>query len=270
MKRNMWFIMITVVTIFCVTGGTFYHLGSGWMAGGTHYGRGTAEQDIQLEAFTGIDVEADLIDLSITEGDSYHLQYQYKEGCVPEYKVKDGTLVITQELPFRRSGGWHGNDKCSLSVTVPVGADLDAIDIQTSIGDIYIGEVSASQCEIENDLGDCTIEKSSFGSFDVYSALGDTKVSDTDLGDASMDDDMGDIVVERCTFDDLEIDASAGNVRVDTEQDLNGYQLDLGTSLGNVTVNGSHEGTSYFQRGDGKGSLRLWADMGNVKLDHGK
>lgn len=260
MKRSVWITIITIITVCCVIGGTFYHIfrhGTGFFGHG-----GTGKTSLELEAFNVVKVDANLMDVTVTAGDQFYLDCEYTDGLEPLYEVKNGTLTIKQRA--YHTWGVH-NAECSLSLTIP--EQMDSIDVHTALGNIRLEGISASECELLSNLGNCTLKKCSFAESDLTTNLGEISVSDTSLGEAEMNNDMGEIELDACTFGDLSITAAMGSVTVDAAQGLDGYEMDLEADMGSVYVNNRSEGTKYHQSGKDK-ELEIETSMGSIRLTY--
>lgn len=263
MKKNVWIILITIITVCCMAGGIFYHLG---VRGSRIWGRGkTTDTSTALEAFDKIDVDAELMDVTITEGERFYLSCAYSNGLEPVYEVKEGMLTIRQQ-PYR-SWGIHSTGHCSLTLTIPAGTALDAVEVQTALGNVYTEKIIASKCELQSNMGNCSAQDCSFDEADLNTNLGEVFVKNTSLGEAKANSDMGTIKVEASTFDSLDVTASMGDIKVDSAQKLDEYDMELTTEMGSVRVNNRDEGTKYHQSGDA-GELELDTSMGSIRLTY--
>ncbi|MDE6622721.1 MAG: DUF4097 domain-containing protein [Lachnospiraceae bacterium] len=264
MKRSVWITIITIITVCCVTGGTFFHVFRHGMGLFGHGGTTTADSD--LEAFDTLNVDANLMDVTITAGEQFYLSCEYSEGLEPVYEVKNGTLTIKQRSYWNQKWGVN-NSQCSLTLTIPEQTAMNKIDVHTALGNIQLEGISASECELLSNLGNCTLKKCSFDESHLTTNLGEISVRDTSLGKAEMNNDMGEIELKTCTFGDLSITASMGGVKVDAAQDLDGYDIELEADLGSVHVNNRSEGTKYHQSGK-DGELEIDTSMGSIELTY--
>ena len=261
MKRSVWITIITIITICCVIGGTFYHVfrhGIGLFGHG-----GTENISLEPEAFDMIKVDVNLMDVTILAGEQFYLNCEYSDGLEPVYEVKNKTLTIKQRAYSSKWG--VNNAHCSLSLTIPT--QMNSIDVHTALGNINLEGISASECSLLSNLGNCTLKKCSFVESDLTTNLGEISVRDTSLGRAKVKNDMGEISLDTCTFGDLGITASMGSVSVDAAQDLDGYDMELEADLGSVHVNNSNEGTKYHQKGDA-GELEIDTSMGSIRVTY--
>ncbi|MDE7322573.1 MAG: DUF4097 domain-containing protein [Lachnospiraceae bacterium] len=268
MKKNIWMAVLTVITACCVVGGTFHYYGIFGFRNGFRFGEGRlTSADSDLEAFYAVNVDADMIDLSIESGEKFYLNGRYTDGLMFEYEVKDGILYIKQRLPKKALWGGMRSESCNVTLTVPEGKVMDFLDIRTAMGNIDVEGITSSDCEVQTSMGNCTFDECNFDEADICTNMGEITVKDTHLGEAELDNDMGTIIVERSTFDNLSADNSMGDISIDAEQNLDKCQIELESGMGNVKVNGHNEGTKYRQTGDA-GKLEASTSMGSLKLNY--
>lgn len=258
MRRSVWIALITVVTVCCVAGGTFYHV--------FRFGSGKVNDvSTGLEDFDAVSVDASLMEVTVTAGERFYLSGEYTDGLEPVYEIKNGTLTIRQRA-YRNNWGVN-NARCSLTLTIPEQAAMDVVDVHTALGNIRLEGILASKCELQSNLGNCVIKKCSFGESDFTTNLGEITVSDTDLGKSEVNNDMGEVDIDDCTFADLDITAAMGGVSVDSAQTLDGYEMELEADLGSVHVNSRNEGTKYHQSGNA-GELEVSTNMGSIRVTY--
>lgn len=97
--------------------------------------------------------------------------------------------------------------------------------------------------------------------------MGEIIVKDTELGESEVDNDMGSIQIEGCTFQNLSADNAMGDTSINVNQNLDNFEIELETEMGEVRVNDQNEGTKYRQSGDA-GKLEASASMGNIRLHY--
>ena len=80
--------------------------------------------------------------------------------------------------------------------------------------------------------------------------------------------DMGDVDLSGALAGEIEVNANLGTVRIDSQLPRGAYALDLGTDMGNLTVDGERVGADSigpsFQQEEGENSLHVRADMGDI------
>ena len=129
MKRNVYLILITVITILCIIAGTGYHLVrfglsvaeglpsfsefieaiSDWDDDGddsddsddnddSDNGISTSVDASQknLDAFSSINADLNVVDLTIQRGNTFSITCKASKKLTPEYKVENNCLTITQ------------------------------------------------------------------------------------------------------------------------------------------------------------------------------
>ena len=278
MKRNVYLILITVITILCIIAGTGYHLVrfglsvaeglpsfsefieaiSDWDDDGddsddsddnddSDNGISTSVDASQknLDAFSSINADLNVVDLTIQRGNTFSITCKASKKLTPEYKVENNCLTITQYAKAHNALG--RNKKCSVTITV---ADtLTDLKLHTNVGDVDLSGLNVLALDLRADVGDidlenCTLETSTLGA------------------------NVGDIDLEDCTFTSMEITSNVGDVDLDCKEDLSGYHIELGTGVGDVNVNDTYCHRSYSNQGDSSHSLTISNDTGDISLTY--
>ncbi len=268
MRKNIWMAVLTIITICCVIGGTFYHTGIFGLRGGFRFGENRATSaSSDLEAFRGINVDADMMNLSIESGNRFYLDGKYTDRLKFEYEVKDETLYVKQRSSRMDFWGRSMNEDCNVTLTVPQNTTIDFIEAKVAMGNINIENIASLDCEAMTNMGNCTLEKCSFSKADIDTNMGEITIKDTALGEAEIDNDMGTIRMEHCIFQNLKADNSMGEIYIDADQNLDQYEIEFKAEMGNVRVNGQSQGTKYRQSGN-SGKLEASTSMGSVIVEY--
>ena len=256
MKRNVYLILITVITILCIIAGTGYHL--------VRFGLSVAEglpffsefieaisdwddddddsddnddsdngistsvdaSQKNLDAFSSINADLNVVDLTIQRGNTFSITCKASKKLTPEYKVENNCLTITQYAKAHNALG--RNKKCSVTITV---ADtLTDLKLHTNVGDVDLSGLNVLALDLRADVGD--------------------------------------IDLEDCTFTSMEITSNVGDVDLDCKEDLSGYHIELGTGVGDVNVNDTYCHRSYSNQGDSSHSLTISNDTGDISLTY--
>lgn len=253
MKKNVYLIILTVVTVLCVIIGSCYHI-VGWGVSFLSHlpfvssseresaGQVIDKNGVDLDAFDTIEVDTDVAELNLISGDTYSISISASKKLVPEYEVSDGTLTIKHTTHVHNL---IGTKKCKITVTVPEA--LDTIDISSAVGDVTLTDIEANEVTLSADVGDLNINSCNFQSVAI-----DANVGDTDL--------------QNIVFTDMEITSDVGEVDISTG-DLNGYEIDLETDIGEVDVNNRNYRKNYYADGSGTGRLSVSNSTGDIDLD---
>ena len=243
MKRNVYLILITVITILCIIAGTGYHL--------VRFGLSVAEglpffsefieaisdwdddgdDSNDKDAFSSINADLNVVDLTIQRGNTFSITCKASKKLTPEYKVENNCLTITQYAKAHNALG--RNKKCSVTITV---ADtLTDLKLHTNVGDVDLSGLNVLALDLRADVGDIDLEN---------------------------------CTLEDCTFTSMEITSNVGDVDLDCKEDLSGYHIELGTGVGDVNVNDTYCHRSYSNQGDSSHSLTISNDTGDISLTY--
>lgn len=266
MKRNVYLILITVITILCIIAGTGYHLVrfglAAWSEGLASFSEfieaisnwddddSDDNDDVDasqknLDAFSSINADLNVVDLTIQRGNTFSITCKASKKLTPEYKVENNCLTITQYAKAHNAFG--RNRKCSVTITV---ADtLTDLKLHTNVGDVDLSGLNVLALDLRADVGDIDLENCT-------------------LETSTLDANVGDIDLEDCTFTSMEITSNVGDVDLDCKEDLSGYHIELGTGVGDVNVNDTYCHRSYSNQGDSSHSLTISNDTGDISLTY--
>lgn len=259
MNKQIYLIILTVVTVVCILFGSCYHI-IGWGASfvrrflpiiqdeaiGSWNATELTESEntsINLEDFTAISVDASVMSLTIRPGARASVTWRCSKKLEPRCEVKDGTLFIKQDKIKR-----FGNNKCSVTLTVPSDVSYREIGIDVSVGDIEIENLEGERLVIDANVGDIDLTNLSFADIDL-----DSNVSDVDI--------------ENCRFDRLKAESNVGDIDVESTEDLSDYTINLDTSIGSVSCNDRSYRRSFSQTGTSGKSITINTNTGDIDLD---
>lgn len=282
MKKTLYLTILAIVTVICIIIGSVYHI-SGWFSGSWFGGHGIIGNILNvvtnnsgnpkldhsrvtysenLDAFDKIEIDTDVMDITINTGDSYHLEYDCVAYLEPEVSVKDKTFHLEQ-----LSKWWGSNNKCSMNLTVPSGTVLNDTYISSDVGNVKIYNIESEHATLEVNVGDITLESCKFVSSDITGDVGNINVNTSNLGDSTIENDTGNIEVDLCEFEDIDIYNDIGNVDLNTNTDLSNYEIDLSTDLGSIKYNGEKQKKYYHQSAVSTSNtynIEIETDVGNI------
>lgn len=281
MKRNTYLTILSVVTALCVIGGSIYHLShdiwfgddNGWGLFSSrfshldHNNDSRVRNSISLEDFESIQINSRVLDITIQTGDTCQADYDCTERLVPDIKVQDHMLTITQS----KVSTLGNNNHCTLTLTIPAGTKITKADIQCDVGDIQISGISADSLTGDIDTGECLIKDCSFDQIKLTADVGDIIVDDCHLGNSSgtIDANIGDINLTNCSFTNLAITNDTGDISLKKCPALSEYMLAFSTDIGDVTLNGKSQKKKFSQEGNdfsGTKKLTIENDCGDITV----
>ena len=254
MKKNIYLTVIWIVTIFCIIGGSFYHI-MGWgedffedFGLGSSLKGKTYTYNDAVDAFNSISLDIDLSEVNIVTGDKYGLSYECTKNVVPDFQVEDGTLCIIQNSKNPHFPRRNGNDNCIITITVPKETELSRISGGCDLGDVEFTGLTVDEIDIECNMGQAVITDVTASSITCACALGNCEISG-------------------CSFDNLTVDNDLGNIEVYSKNPLTDYTMDLSVSMGGIEVDGEDYGTRYKQKGDKDKNIKLTNSMGSIEIE---
>ena len=281
MKKNIYLIILTLVTVICIIGGTCYHL-VGWgvsflshlpfasfysdsddtESSGTTLSTGT----VLLPSFNTVKIDSKVMNLSIEKGDDYSIQCDTTEKLNPKYEIKDNTLIVSQKQKIKVHN-FMKNPKCSVHITIPEDTTLELINIDGATGDISLSNLDVTTLKIDNSVGDVKMDNCKIASIGIDTSTGDVKLNDCEANEIDVDTSVGDTVIKDNIFEKLYVDGSVGDVKVSSSKDLSDYAYDLDTSIGDVSINGVSHKKEYQQKGTG-GKITVDNSTGDISITY--
>lgn len=247
MKRTIYLISISLVTIVCVAFSVTRDFGFGgfeW-AGSAGWRENKVDYTV-IDKFDRIAVDGAAMGIEIRRNavNEYAVEYRYNSKYEPHYSVSNGSLNIVQKGKTNRLR----NPKCEMIIMVPSDARLELIDVRLDIADIKISGIYAKE-------------------YNIDAALGDIKLENTDFDKAEINANLGDVSLEDCSFKNLRIDENLGDVDVKSSRNISDYSFDLQIDLGEISVNGKNYSRGY--RYDGKdGSIIISNNLGDISVEY--
>ena len=281
MKKNVYLIILTLITIICIVGGTCYHL-VGWgvsflshLPFASFYsdsddtessGTTLSTDTVSLPSFNTVKIDSKVMNLSIEKGDDYSIQCDSTEKLNPKYEIKDNTLIVSQKQKIKIHN-FMNTQKCSVHITIPEDTTLELINVDGATGDINLSNLDVTTLKIDNSVGDVKMDDCKTDSIDIDTSTGDVKLNGCEANEINVDTSVGDTVIKDIIFEKLYVDGSVGDVKVSSSKDLSGYAYDLDTSIGDVSINGVSHKKEYQQKGTG-GKITVDNSTGDISITY--
>ena len=253
MKKNVYLTVLAIVTVICILFGSIYHIiGFGldvfdaliMSDSDDDNSREKISMDpVELETFTNISIDADLMDLTLETGNGYRISYRCNKKMTPEYRVESDTLYITQS-PASPLGN---NNQCTVVVTVPA-------------------DVLLSMVSIDLDLGDVDLDSIKTQSLDLTARLGDVDLEHCELGSSTVSANLGDVDLDDCGFTNLDVTVDMGDLYVNSSAALSDHTIEAEIDMGELEINGNTYRNKFSQAGQNGYTVSLRSHMGDVEL----
>lgn len=281
MKKNVYLIILMLITIICIVGGTCYHL-VGWgvsflshLPFASFYsdsddtessGTTLSTDTVSLPSFNTVKIDSKVMNLSIEKGDDYSIQCDSTEKLNPKYEIKDNTLIVSQKQKIKIHN-FMNTQKCSVHITIPEDTTLELINVDGATGDINLSNLDVTTLKIDNSVGDVKMDDCKTDSIDIDTSTGDVKLNGCEANEINVDTSVGDTVIKDNIFEKLYVDGSVGDVKVSSSKDLSDYAYDLDTSIGDVSINGVSHKKEYQQKGTG-GKITVDNSTGDISITY--
>lgn len=233
MKKNIYLIIITIITVVCIIAGSLYHIG-GFALGlfdnliprsDKSLGN-VCTEELSVDEFSNLVFDTTISNINVKTGDSYTVSYKCNKRLVPKIRSTGDTLTISQS----KGANYKRNTTSEITVTIPEGTALNKLSLDTGVGDLYVTDCSFATCDVDGGTGNLSFEN--------------------------------------CAFDEMDIDGGTGNITVTSSQSLDGYMMDLDSGTGDITINGNDYDDEYEVNEHAKKHLVIDSGLGDIEVKY--
>lgn len=278
MNKNIYKAVLITLTIFCIIGGTIYHVVS-YFSYGLNLPFKQISQDIisyeretyssDLDPFHTVTIHGTISDITVEVGDTYHISYDCVSYLVPKINqlTNDSTIEIIQpKLPTFQKG--IHNNGCNITLTIPADQSLSSLTITNNVGDIFVNGMTIEDASIDSDVGDITITECQFNASTITVDVGDAQAHSCSLGQCTTSSNVGDINFTTCGYKNLDATSDIGDISLSLERPASSYSIDLSCDIGTVTVNGTDYRKEFHSpsKENPSGTISASSSTGDIDL----
>ncbi|MBR2736445.1 MAG: DUF4097 family beta strand repeat protein [Firmicutes bacterium] len=280
MKKNIYLVIITIVTILLILVGVIWNLGplfdislpwdrterSG--SDGEKNSEAVTQvwEESELGECSSIRISFDAADVILEKGDQCSIRYKGKQKLLPTVKAENGNWIIEQKVKNHISFGIHNLRDNQLVITLPEGMIPQSVEVKGDAGDINFRDIPLQRVRFETDAGDIDLERVEIQDLEIDTDAGDIDIVDSNIVNGRITADAGDLKMTGSSFTNLTGELDAGDVHIESPVALDDADLDLKVDLGDLRVNKQDHGNSYQQQGTSGIHLDMSVDMGDVKI----
>ena len=269
-------VLITVLVVFFFGGRRFREIR------GIFNGGDIVKDSVKLEPFSEIELNADVADLRIEEGDEYRVDYEYPSNISVKGNVDHDVLKIKVEgkksknvFPFVFSKRGVETVDTKLKVIVPKGTEIKKADFVIKAGSVNLSDrvidelkadceagslnlynITSNKVEVEADAGNIEVDKCTMEDCDFRTSAGRIYIDSSVMKDINSHTDMGEIFIDSVTFEKGEISSSMGTITIDGDY----KELKSETNMGSLSVNCDNLDSAKLDLSVDMGSLTVNGD----------
>ena len=131
MKKNIYLIIITIITVVCIIAGSLYHIGGfaldlfdNLIPRSDKSLGNVCTEELSVDEFSNLVFDTTISNINVKTGDSYMVSYKCNKRLVPKIKSSGDTLTISQS----NRANYKRNTTSEITVTIPEGAALNKKD----------------------------------------------------------------------------------------------------------------------------------------------
>lgn len=276
MKKNIYLIVITIVTIVAILFGVFWHLApaADFSLPWEHNGRSGAGsekttnvwEEKELGECRSISITLNAADIILEKGDQCSIRYDGNQNKIPDVKAENGKWTIDQKKKTNLHFGINNIRENKLTITLPEGMIPESATIKADAGDIKIRDIQLQKLDINADAGDIDFERDEIQDLVIDLDAGDVKADNSTIVRGEISEDAGNLTMNQINFTDLSVELDAGDAKIHSSAALDDADLDLSVDLGDLRVNDQNPGKKFRQQGASGIRLDMNIDLGDLKV----
>lgn len=282
-KRNLYLILLCIVTIAAICYGTFIHVGKPLMDisdGSFSFVFGSEGNDKtqeKINAFSSAKIRLNGADVVLSSGDGYSLTYVGEKSRFPAYSVENSVLTVTDPATGDKPTG-------VLTVTIPESlTDFDELNV-SAFGDAVWNirqKMAVKTINFNSENGDMIFDTGkplAVDTMTLNSANGDINFEAGDtlsVNTATITSGNGDIYAHYLSCKNSEMISKNGDISISTADDLSQYTFHLKDGYGDISIgdglyDGSLSSGSEITVGKGGKTMTLRSDNGDITVEKEK
>ena len=245
-------------------------------------------------AFDSVQVQGSM-DVVVYRGDPSKTRIIYgKNQEKPILYAENGVLAAeTQDSPSNGVINLYGDDPSptlelycddeetlkSLKIDIDwgdvemEGIAADYIQVESSSGDIFMGQAKAGSLELDADYGDISLEQVSYDQATVKNESGDIYMDDVASKGLTLESQYGDVELYGAFTGTTDLRISSGAAYLETSLAESLYTLDIATESGDLAI-GDHvymdDYENSYRFGSGENLIRIVSEYGDVEVGFGR
>lgn len=179
---NITYKKIITIAVLCMLGGPLL-IFVGYQNGGKQY----LQQKLHplylvvqegLPAFTKINIDADVLDVQIVEGDQFSIDINYDKSNDVRYQVRNDELFIVQEQGDFWFQILNSKGKSKIIIYLPKQTQLQNVDVSVDVGNIEISNATITHhTEVDTNVGNITIDGMLEGNTKIETNVGNVSIA---------------------------------------------------------------------------------------------
>lgn len=206
----------------------------------------TIEQNIKF-----LDIEGPF-NIEISNGNSFEFLYDIDST---NFEIVENTLKIYEKSSF---GG------ISRKLVIKIPYELDSIDIDTTVANLDISNLTAKHIKAELDLGNLKFNNVEVEYLDIDLNLGNAEIYNTNINTLKAKLDLGNMEMYNSTImANSDISCNVGNVELNLFGNIQDYSIRSEKTLGTSKINGENVSSA----GSGDINIKVTTDLGSSEIN---
>lgn len=212
-------------------------------------------------AFENIHMEVECGNVQVVKGSEFQISCIYPEKEMPEFKVENNTLEVTQKNCLNT-----GNATRSIIITVPEQAQLLDMTFENEVGDVTITGITADSYTTTLSTGSVAIQSSDLERCMLTVDTGSIDISDLSADYCGVSTSTGEINIKDCDVKEYVLINDVGDTTLDLSSVSYDYAIKAKTDVGKVYMDGEKKSDDYEMDAVGDYRIEIRKDVGDINI----
>lgn len=214
------------------------------------------------EMFDSIYINSGVAALTISVGDEFKLETDSK---YIKASVNSGKLKITDNRTgFRFFNGESYKSKVNL--VLPVGTIYRVFDIESGVGNVNIGKITAEKVILDLGVGNVSIDNiEATRSLEIEGGVGEVNIKEGKINNLDVSLGAGKCSITSYLDGDTEIETGVGEFNLTVYGNINDYRIHTDKGIGSILIDGESFGDNSTI-GNGRNKLDIEGGVGSINI----
>lgn len=225
------------------------------------------------EVFTdanSLEVSSSTGKLTILEGDTFKVEAENVSKNFEAKVTNDGTLKVFDNNQNFRFLWFHfngiSNPNSKITIYLPEDFVAEDIKLDTGAGNVDIVDVETDYLLISAGAGNIDGNNITAEKIKVDGGVGNVNFDNVSFNESDFDCGVGNLSIEGTLLGKNKFDCGVGEVNLDLTGDINDYDFDVDSGVGNIRLNGEKISGEYRNKNSASNSIEIDGGVGNVTI----
>ena len=211
------------------------------------------------ETIRNLEISIGAAELEIKSGEGFSVESNHK---YLKARVKNGTLLIKEEIPFR----FRNASGIKIVLTIPENFTFDHIEMETGAGRLSVQTLRVKKLQMELGAGEAVIEDLTVtDEAEIQTGVGKFSVLGSRIADLDLGMGVGDVSLTTALSGDGELDCGIGNTEITFIGNKEDYCISVNKGIGTAQVDGTVV-SNDSRIGNGPRLVQINGGIGDIRI----